>query len=59
MTRRHVPTCEACCRSEDDTPGMVSVRKGGMPTWLCFDCLDWLKQLADAARRQFAAEAAE
>lgn len=47
---KETPTCEGCSRSEDHTPGMCSVRKGGARTYLCFDCIDDLKDVADAAR---------
>ena len=46
----YVPHCESCSRPQEDTPGMLSVRQGGMPTWLCFDCIDELKAIVDVCR---------
>lgn len=49
---KETPTCEGCSRPEFQTPGMCSLRKGGMRTFVCFDCIDDLKSVADAARRE-------
>lgn len=45
-----VPTCIACSRRKEDTPGMCSVRPGGSRYFVCYDCIGDLKSVADAAR---------
>ena len=30
---------------------MIGVRPGGMTNWLCFDCIDEIKAIADAQRK--------
>jgi hypothetical protein len=51
MSRPHEPHCEACSRPERDVPLMLSVRKGGMPTHLCSDCLAELHATAQRVLR--------
>jgi len=46
------PTCEGCSRSVGETSGMVSLRKGGMPVYLCYDCVDALKVIVEHDRQQ-------
>ncbi len=55
---RH-PHCVGCSRPVEETLGMVSVRAGGMPTYLCFDCVDELKMVADRQREAARMEAAD
>ena len=49
--RSAVPTCDGCGRQRAETPGMIGVRPGGMTNWLCFDCIDEIKAIADAQRK--------
>lgn len=48
-----VPHCLGCNRPADDTPGMLSLRQGGMPTHLCFDCIGELYATAALIRSGF------
>jgi hypothetical protein len=48
-----IPTCEGCSSTQENTEGMVSLRKGGMRTWLCFSCIDALKARIDIERAKF------
>jgi hypothetical protein len=45
------PTCVGCNRTHEESEGIIAIHKGGMPTWLCFGCIDGLKLIVDAARR--------
>jgi hypothetical protein len=45
------PHCDGCSRPEDEVPVMLSIRKGGWPTWLCSDCLKELNEAAQAVLR--------
>jgi hypothetical protein len=48
-----VPTCIRCSHPHLETVGMIGVHAGGMPTYICFDCIDDLKTVADAHRRDW------
>jgi len=48
------PTCIGCSRPKEESEGMVGIHHGGMPTWLCWGCIDGLKLIVDAARRDAA-----
>lgn len=48
----HVPHCVGCNRPQDEAPGMFSIRHGGMPIYLCFDCTDELHARAWLQRHQ-------
>ena len=43
-------TCEGCIRTREEVAYMLTLQKGGMPTYICTDCIDTLKELADLAR---------
>lgn len=45
------PICECCLRNLSEVEGMISFRKGGFPTFLCYACVDSFKLLADAIRQ--------
>ena len=36
------PHCVGCNRTRDEVPGMFSLKQGGMPTHICWDCVDEL-----------------
>ena len=50
--RSYVPHCVACNRPDGEPPIMLSVQQGGMPTYLCSDCLAELHQTAQSVLRQ-------
>ena len=45
-----VPTCEGCSRTEKEVVGLLSMRKGGFPVWICFDCVEALSRRVRAER---------
>lgn len=47
----YMPHCEVCRRPQLETPGMIGMQVSGMWNHICFDCVDIVKQIADAARR--------
>jgi hypothetical protein len=36
------PQCVGCNRTIHEVPGMFVIRKGGLPTHICWDCIDEL-----------------
>lgn len=45
------PSCQGCSRDQEQAEGMLSLRSGAVPVYLCFGCVDGLKEIVDAARR--------
>ena len=53
------PRCECCARRQTEVEGVIIIHRGGIKPRLCFHCIDELKTLADEARAEPVAEAAD
>lgn len=45
-----LPSCEACNRTREDVDSLIGIKRGGSTDYLCCDCIDTLKKIADIVR---------